>query len=81
MCECGIFSGGYLQNLQYTRLDLKITLFSRGLNEKEPGPSSSSGRRSGELRASAAPAEIGAVRRPRDQAGSAGGRGERGELG
>ena len=80
MCESGIFLGGFLRNLQDTRIDLKITGNHRGLNAKQQGPSSTSRTGAGgglwEFWSSAVPAAWAS----RAQTGGEGGRGERGEL-
>jgi hypothetical protein len=43
MCEGGIFSGGFMENCQDSHLDLGVTEKDKGLDVKQPGPSSSSG--------------------------------------
>jgi hypothetical protein len=43
MCERGIFSGGFMENCQDSDLDLGVTKNPKGLDVKQPGPSSSSG--------------------------------------
>ena len=48
MCESGIFSGGYLEKVQDTEIDLGITGKDRDLNAKTASPSPTSGRRTEE---------------------------------
>jgi hypothetical protein len=43
MCEGRIFSGGFMENCQDSDLDLGVTKKDKGLDVKQPGPSSSSG--------------------------------------